>query len=373
MGGQKKELRRVPWVDVVGVCPRLFRPSPLAFYHYCMPEFAAAREALGVAESELLGAFEDLEAMVRDEVAEIDDEMGSGGESGRPPSLSESVAASFSNVFGRHRPGDGDGDGDGDGAADGGEGGGGGTRRRRSSTRRLREIVSSGASGSYFYTTPCGRYIVKTIGRDEKDELVRIAPEYVKHCQKQRHRGGSAIHYYGAFAMGVPTGPLTRLLCCATASETILGRDAGRVFYVVMKNWTHGMPQSSVPHLSFDLKGATFNRRRLDDGAAAARLRAQVRDEGLRQKWPTLLDWDWLELGLPLPLTLAEREALGTRRSADVRFLASQKLLDYSLLVCVAPSAVPPPAAVHPATGRRRRPRRRRRGRLRRRRRASAG
>ena len=75
MGGQKKELRRVPWVDVVGVCPRLFRPSPLAFYHYCMPEFAAAREALGVAESELLGAFEDLEAMVRDEVAEIDDEM----------------------------------------------------------------------------------------------------------------------------------------------------------------------------------------------------------------------------------------------------------------------------------------------------------
>ena len=44
-------------------------------------------EALGVAESELLGAFEDLEAMVRDEVAEIDDEMGSGGESGRPPSL----------------------------------------------------------------------------------------------------------------------------------------------------------------------------------------------------------------------------------------------------------------------------------------------
>ena len=339
MGGQKKELRRVPWVDVVGVCPRLFRPSPLAFYHYCMPEFAAAREALGVAESELLGAFEDLEAMVRDEVAEIDDEIGSGGESGRPPSLSESVAASFSNVFGRHRPGDGDGDGDGDGAADGGEGGG--TRRRRSSTRRLREIVSSGASGSYFYTTPCGRYIVKTIGRDEKDELVRIAPEYVRHCQKQRHRAGSAIHYYGAFAMGVPTGPLTRLLCCATASETILGRDAGRVFYVVMKNWTHGMPQSSVPHLSFDLKGATFNRRRLDDGAAAARLRAQVRDEGLRQKWPTLLDWDWLELGLPLPLTLAEREALGTRLSADVRFLASQKLLDYSLLVCVAPSAVP--------------------------------
>ena len=145
---------------------------------------------------------------------------------------------------------------------------------------------------------------MKTIGRDEKDELVRIAPEYVKHCQKQRHRAGSSIHYYGAFAMGVPTGPLTRLLCCATASETILGRDAGRVFYVVMKNWTHGMPQSSVPHLSFDLKGATFNRRRLDDGAAAARLRAQVRDEGLRQKWPTLLDWDWLELGLPLPLTL---------------------------------------------------------------------
>jgi len=42
---------------------------------------------------------------------------------------------------------------------DGGGGGAGGA---------MAEVASSGASGSYFYFTPCRRYIVKTISIKEK-------------------------------------------------------------------------------------------------------------------------------------------------------------------------------------------------------------
>eukprot|EP00962_Isochrysis_galbana_P000654 scaffold188_cov107-Isochrysis_galbana.AAC.1 len=36
------------------------------------------------------------------------------------------------------------------------------------------EVASSGASGSYFYFTPCGRFICKTISRREKERRVAV-------------------------------------------------------------------------------------------------------------------------------------------------------------------------------------------------------
>ena len=115
------------------------------------------------------------------------------------------------------------------------------------------------------------------------------------------------------------------------------------------------MPQSSVPHLSFDLKGATFNRRL--DGAAAARLRAQVRDEGLRQGGHAL------GLGLAGTRDSAAAHArrargAGHAASADVRFLAARNCSTTRYSSASRPPPSPPPDAVRPATGRRRRRRR---------------
>ena len=47
----------------------------------------------------------------------------------------------------------------------------------------FREIISSGASGSFFYFTPDRRFVVKTISKAEKDVLLEIAPAYLEHCR----------------------------------------------------------------------------------------------------------------------------------------------------------------------------------------------
>ena len=47
----------------------------------------------------------------------------------------------------------------------------------------LREIVSSGASGQFFYFTPDRRFVVKTLSRHEKRALLSLAPYYASHCE----------------------------------------------------------------------------------------------------------------------------------------------------------------------------------------------
>ena len=41
-------------------------------------------------------------------------------------------------------------------------------------SKGFREIISSGASGSFFYFTPNKQFIVKTVSKREKDTLTRF-------------------------------------------------------------------------------------------------------------------------------------------------------------------------------------------------------
>jgi len=194
----------------------------------------------------------------------------------------------------------------------------------------LAEVASSGASGSYFYFTPCKRFIVKTISKREKDRLVALAAALLSHVLSSPLREArrldvppSLIQYYGAYSIRVPPGPIRRALGCN------FGRP--QVYYVVMRNHLYGLAK---PHLTFDLKGATFNRRRLGEHAADSLRSAIV--EGQCADWSgTLLDSDWLSLPITLPLPPAVRVALALVLARDVRFLASQGLIDYSLLIGV--------------------------------------
>lgn len=65
----------------------------------------------------------------------------------------------------------------------------------------FREIISSGASGSYFYFTPDRKYVVKTISKAEKDTLLRIAPAYLAHC---RAHPDTLIKYLGCHSIRLP-------------------------------------------------------------------------------------------------------------------------------------------------------------------------
>ena len=88
--------------------------------------------------------------------------------------------------------------------------------------RHMRESVSEGASGSFFYWVkhPDGSdtgYIVKQITKKEKDTLMNILPAYKAHVQA---RGGSSLLQY---------------LSCH--SMRLRWECAGKVYFVVMRNF----------------------------------------------------------------------------------------------------------------------------------------
>ena len=103
--------------------------------------------------------------------------------------------------------------------------------------------MSEGASGSFFYWVkhPDGSdtgYIVKQITKAEKNTLMSLLPAYKAHVQS---RGGASLLQY--------------LSCHAMQ---LRWEWSGKVYFVVMRNFFPARPQ-----LSFDLKGATANRRAL--------------------------------------------------------------------------------------------------------------
>ena len=174
------------------------------------------------------------------------------------------------------------------------------------SERRLRESVSEGATGSFFYWVkhPDGSdtgYIVKQITKAEKNTLMSILPAYKAHVQA---RGGNSLLQY---------------LSCH--SMNLRWQWSGKVYFVVMRNFFPVRPQ-----LSFDLKGATANRRALKTWE----LHQSQTVAGL---YSTLRDWEWMDIGMTTDLEDRDRARLWAMITADCDFLQRQNLLDYSLLI----------------------------------------
>jgi len=174
-------------------------------------------------------------------------------------------------------------------------------------SKGFREIISSGASGSYFYFTPDKKYIVKTVSKGEKETLIRSGAAYLAHCQQHP---ATLISYLGCHSIRLP------LNTC-------------KVYFVVMQNV---LP--CKPDMCFDLKGATSNRQRVR-GADRDKLLSGARAPN---SFSTLLDKDWMamgKIGARLNLKAARKAQLQRIIAADAQFLAEQMMMDYSLLVGV--------------------------------------
>lgn len=174
------------------------------------------------------------------------------------------------------------------------------------SARRLRESVSEGASGSFFYWVkhPDGSdtgFLVKQITEREKNTLMSILPAYKAHVQA---RAGSSLLQY--------------LSCHSIFMHWEL---ASKVYFVVMRNFFPIRPQ-----LSFDLKGATANRRALKTWE----LHQTNTVAGL---YSTLRDWEWMDIGMATDLEEVDKGRIWAMICADCEFLHRQQLLDYSLLL----------------------------------------
>ena len=199
---------------------------------------------------------------------------------------------------------------------------------------RLKESVSEGASGAFFYrvlqprerqhagmqrgaTTGqsrsyefASRFIVKQITPDEKRTLMAILPAYEEYIGLRK--GASLIAYFGCHSM------------------SLRWRYSGKVYFVVMRNF---LPVSSW--LTFDLKGATANRRALA-AHALHRIHAQAGEpsrRGVSAAYGTLRDWEWLDIAMAVDIPPNDKARLSEIIRADAAFLKSQGVMDYSLLV----------------------------------------
>eukprot|EP00928_Gymnodinium_smaydae_P027322 TRINITY_DN21170_c0_g1_i1.p1 TRINITY_DN21170_c0_g1~~TRINITY_DN21170_c0_g1_i1.p1 ORF type:complete len:1067 (+),score=206.70 TRINITY_DN21170_c0_g1_i1:123-3203(+) len=180
--------------------------------------------------------------------------------------------------------------------------------------QRLKESVSEGASGSFFYRVFSGvsgreatsRFIIKQITLQEKRTLMRLLPAYRSHVQ--RRSGRSLIQYFGCHSM------------------SLSWRYSGKVYFVVMRNF---LPVKQW--LTFDLKGATANRRALS-ARFLHRIHAGADPRG-GAAYGTLRDWEWMDIAMTVDISAQDRASLAEIVAADAAFLREQGMLDYSLLV----------------------------------------
>ena len=153
---------------------------------------------------------------------------------------------------------------------------------------------SEGASGSFFFLTADKRYLVKTMLRCELDVLLRILPAYGRYMKS--HRGSLICKFFGAFSVEI--------------FDHI-------EYFTVMGNCLN-LPPGYTLSLKFDLKGSTVSR-------------TAKKKEG--PKLGTLKDNDWLALNSPLELSASGRDALLKQLVDDSRFLSSENIMDYSILL----------------------------------------
>jgi len=178
----------------------------------------------------------------------------------------------------------------------------------------FKEIVSSGASGSFFYFTPDLKYMVKTVSKGEKDTLLAVVTPFLKHLQKGAAvNRSSLIHYYGCHSVRLPL-------------------NSGKVYFVVMRNFLYDEDfPIEKPQITADLKGATSNRRRLRAAEALQKAKASWSDHGKVKG--TLLDMDWTDMKLEIDISAEKKRQLMEVISYDLDFLAEVGCMDYSLLV----------------------------------------
>ena len=201
----------------------------------------------------------------------------------------------------------------------------------------LSELFSEGKSGSFFYFTNDGAYVIKTIPHRELLSLVRLLPQYVRHVEDQPNT--LLPRFMGAHRIHMPGGR--------------------KVHFIVMTN-VFSSPR--IIHERFDLKGSTLGR------TAGKAL----------EEHPDLVRKD-LDVKAPFALKPASRDLLLTQIIADLGLLRQVRTMDYSLLVGVhypgrdgslapedisvrlslaaepsespAPSPLPPPDATSPDRG----------------------
>ena len=112
-----------------------------------------------------------------------------------------------------------------------------------SSSTNIEELFSTGRSGSLFYYTRDGKFILKTISKDEYKTLKRILPSYYNHLMK----------YKNSF--------LPKFFGCYKLIRKVK-KDHNYVYFIIMVNI---FETKNTIHVTFDIKGSKIGRRVLEE------------------------------------------------------------------------------------------------------------
>uniref|UniRef100_A0A7S3YIB5 PIPK domain-containing protein n=1 Tax=Lotharella globosa TaxID=91324 RepID=A0A7S3YIB5_9EUKA len=171
------------------------------------------------------------------------------------------------------------------------------------------EFVSNSKSGAFFFFSKDGRYMIKTIEQGECKCLRQMLPKYYEHCTKDK--ATLLCRFYGLF----------RLRC-----------NKKTHYFIIMESVFH---TNKYIHLILDLKGSTTNRH-----ASEKDLKARP----TKHFTGTILkDNDIRNSDLCVDVGKETAKRLRTALSSDVKFLSSQGIIDYSLLVGIHYPDMPDP------------------------------
>jgi hypothetical protein len=190
---------------------------------------------------------------------------------------------------------------------------------------------SEGASSSFFCHSADRGLIVKTVSREEVEQLLAALPSYMQHLRD--NPASLLCRFYGCYSVSVPA--------------------LQRVHFLLMGN---SLPVAARGGCSvaFDLKGSSLNRSGGVEAASAALTRgaaADVLGSGAETEPVSAQDDAFFRLfpdgvvldppaytGSPeVAASASASAALSRQVAADVRWLESRGLMDYSMLLMLTP------------------------------------
>eukprot|EP00929_Paragymnodinium_shiwhaense_P098045 TRINITY_DN59598_c0_g1_i1.p1 TRINITY_DN59598_c0_g1~~TRINITY_DN59598_c0_g1_i1.p1 ORF type:complete len:1287 (-),score=257.26 TRINITY_DN59598_c0_g1_i1:111-3971(-) len=168
-------------------------------------------------------------------------------------------------------------------------------------------------SGEFFFFSPDGLFMVKTVSASDAHALIDMLPRYEEHLR--RYPQSLLCRYTGLHR--------TTLLCNDDSGVPKAMRSA-RWFVVIASVFSTCLGM----HEKYDLKGSTLNRRELKEGQTHADADGSI----------PLKDLDWVarsEAVGPLQLSDEVRDSLLAQHQADTELLEEFGIMDYSVLLGV--------------------------------------
>jgi 1-phosphatidylinositol-4-phosphate 5-kinase len=158
----------------------------------------------------------------------------------------------------------------------------------------LQEQCSEGKSGSFFYYTHCGRFVIKTIPHTEFRFLLKVLPKYFKHLEDHPHS----------------------LIIKVLGMHKIF-YDKRKIYFIVMQNV---FASSLKVDTKYDLKGSTVGRK------------VRINTEPLQGDF-ALKDLDLIDDKVKICIHPKMKFMLIKELFSDINFLSSINTDDYSFML----------------------------------------